>query len=99
MTEHAPGHGRTCRTGGVTAQQPRPSGPRPRGSYGRYGAGGRHQEAADLHQQTLASLERILGPEHPDTLTSRNNLAGLQQASSRVTGQRRWGGFLSMRRD
>lgn len=28
MTEHAPGHGRTCRTGGVTAQQPRPSGPR-----------------------------------------------------------------------
>ncbi|WP_446040152.1 tetratricopeptide repeat protein, partial [Streptomyces sp. SID1121] len=28
-----------------------------------------------LHQQTLTDHERTLGPDHPDTLTSRNNLA------------------------
>jgi Tetratricopeptide repeat len=28
-----------------------------------------------LYQATLADHERILGPGHPDTLTSRNNLA------------------------
>ncbi|MFI1826610.1 tetratricopeptide repeat protein, partial [Streptomyces sp. NPDC020412] len=32
-------------------------------------------EAADLHQQTLTDRERILGPDHPHTLNSRNNLA------------------------
>ncbi|WP_189428446.1 tetratricopeptide repeat protein, partial [Streptomyces thermoviolaceus] len=36
---------------------------------------GRHQEAADLHQRNLTDYERILGPDHPDTLTSRHNLA------------------------
>ncbi|MFI8164496.1 tetratricopeptide repeat protein, partial [Streptomyces microflavus] len=30
---------------------------------------------ADLHRQTLADRERTLGPNHPDTLSSRNNLA------------------------
>ncbi|MEU9917819.1 tetratricopeptide repeat protein, partial [Streptomyces sp. NPDC051001] len=35
----------------------------------------RHQEAADLHQQTLTDRERVQGPDHPATLTSRNNLA------------------------
>ena len=28
-----------------------------------------------MHEQTLADRERVLGPEHPDTLISRNNLA------------------------
>jgi hypothetical protein len=36
---------------------------------------GRHQEAADLHQQILTTRERVLGADHPDTLLSRNNLA------------------------
>ena len=28
-----------------------------------------------MHEQTLAARERVLGPDHPDTLRSRNNLA------------------------
>ncbi|WP_203909554.1 tetratricopeptide repeat protein [Rhizocola hellebori] len=28
-----------------------------------------------MHERNLADYERLLGPEHPDTLTSRNNLA------------------------
>ena len=27
------------------------------------------------HKQVLADRERILGPDHPDTLRARNNLA------------------------
>ena len=44
-------------------------------------------QAIILFEQTLADSERILGPDHPDTLTSRGNLAraylyagGLEQA-------------------
>ncbi|MET8732470.1 tetratricopeptide repeat protein [Streptomyces parvus] len=36
---------------------------------------GEHRQAAELHQQVLAGIERALGPDHPFTLTSRNNLA------------------------
>ncbi|AZM48783.1 tetratricopeptide repeat-containing protein [Streptomyces sp. WAC 06738] len=36
---------------------------------------GRHEEAADLHRQTLTDYERVLGRGHPDALNSRNNLA------------------------
>ena len=32
-------------------------------------------EAIPLHEQTLADRERVLGPDHPSTLGSRNNLA------------------------
>ena len=32
--------------------------------------------AIPLHEQTLADRLRVLGPDHPDTLASRNNLAG-----------------------
>ena len=28
-----------------------------------------------MHRQTLATREKVLGREHPDTLTSMNNLA------------------------
>jgi len=28
-----------------------------------------------VHEQALTIRERVLGPDHPDTLTSRNNLA------------------------
>ncbi|OLZ55184.1 hypothetical protein BS329_03930 [Amycolatopsis coloradensis] len=33
---------------------------------------------------TLADSERVLGPDHPNTLTSRNNLAGAYQAAGDV---------------
>ena len=36
---------------------------------------GRAQEAIPLFKQTLAAWERLLGPDHCDTLASRNNLA------------------------
>ena len=32
-------------------------------------------EAVTLHEQNLADYVRILGPDHPDTLTIRSNLA------------------------
>jgi hypothetical protein len=37
-----------------------------------------------LHEQTLADRERILGPDHPDALTSRNNLAETYGAAGRA---------------
>ncbi|MFD3523454.1 tetratricopeptide repeat protein [Streptomyces sp. NPDC058653] len=49
---------------------------------------GRHHEAADLHQQTLATFEQVLGPNNPNTLTSRNNLAAAQAALARTRQQR-----------
>ena len=30
-------------------------------------------------ERTLADRERVLGADHPDTLTSRNNLAGARR--------------------
>jgi Tetratricopeptide repeat len=47
---------------------------------------GRHAEAADLHRETLDARVRVLGPDNPDTLDSRNNL-GL--ALARVSGRKR----------
>jgi hypothetical protein len=35
---------------------------------------GRAAEAIPPHERTLADCERVLGPDHPDTLASRNNL-------------------------
>ncbi|MBU4231434.1 MAG: tetratricopeptide repeat protein [Proteobacteria bacterium] len=40
----------------------------------------RYQEALPLQQRALEIYEKALGPEHPDTCTSLNNLAGLYQA-------------------
>ena len=37
--------------------------------------------AIPLYEQTLADRERVLGPDHPDTLASRNNLACAYQAA------------------
>src|SRR5215472_9427389 len=34
--------------------------------------------------QNLTARERVLGPDHPDTLTSRNNLANAYQAAGRT---------------
>ena len=41
-------------------------------------------QAIPLYEQTLADRERVLGPDHPDTLTSRNNLAYAYQAAGRL---------------
>ena len=36
---------------------------------------GKYDEAEEVHGQVLALYETVLGKEHPDTLTSMNNLA------------------------
>jgi hypothetical protein len=43
---------------------------------------GRTDEAIRLHEQTLADRERVLGPDHPETLSTRNNLAAYRDAGS-----------------
>jgi hypothetical protein len=47
-------------------------------------AAGRAAEAIGLHERTLAGRERVLGPDHPGTLTSRNNLAAAYQDAGRA---------------
>ena len=42
---------------------------------------GRYEEAIPLAQRALAIHEKALGPEHPDTVRSLNNLAGLYEAT------------------
>jgi len=42
---------------------------------GAYESAGRVAEAISLYEATLADRERVLGPDHPDTLISRHNLA------------------------
>ncbi|KLL12372.1 hypothetical protein FrCorBMG51_04985 [Protofrankia coriariae] len=41
-------------------------------------------EAIGLYEQTLTDRLRILGPDHPDTLTTRNNLASAYQTAGRL---------------
>jgi tetratricopeptide (TPR) repeat protein len=45
---------------------------------------GRTAEAIPLLEQALADRERILGPDHPDTLTSRNSLAQAYESVGRT---------------
>ena len=40
--------------------------------------------AIDLGERTLADRERVLGPDHPDTLLSQNNLAYAYQSAGRL---------------
>ena len=40
--------------------------------------------AVDIGRAVLAASERVLGPEHPDTLTSRNNLAGVYESAGQL---------------
>jgi YD repeat-containing protein len=42
------------------------------------------EEAISLFERTFADFERVLGETHPDTLTSRNNLAYAYQAAGRL---------------
>ncbi|MGO9171966.1 MAG: tetratricopeptide repeat protein [Rhodomicrobium sp.] len=43
----------------------------------------KYKEAATVAEQALALAERVLGPEHPDTLSTVNNLAFFYQAQGR----------------
>jgi Tetratricopeptide repeat len=49
-----------------------------------YRAAGRVAEAIPLLERTLADMERVLGPVHPDTRTSRINLANAHHAAGRA---------------
>ena len=40
--------------------------------------------AIDLAARTLTDSERVLGPDHPNTLTARSNLAGAYQSAGRL---------------
>ncbi len=41
-----------------------------------------------IGEQLLADQERVLGPDHPNTLAVRNNLANAYQAAGRTTRRR-----------
>ncbi|HTP16652.1 MAG TPA: tetratricopeptide repeat protein [Streptosporangiaceae bacterium] len=43
---------------------------------------GRLGQAIPLYEHTLADRERVLGSDHPQTLTSRNNLAYAYKAAA-----------------
>ena len=47
-------------------------------------AAGRAAEAIPLHERALADYEWVLGPDHPGTLGSRNNLAYAYQDAGRA---------------
>ena len=49
------------------------------------GARARLEQAIALYERTLTDREHILGDEHPDTLTTRHNLAGAYQSAGRLT--------------
>jgi hypothetical protein len=44
--------------------------------------------ARKLNEETLALRRQVLGPEHPDTLTSMNNLAATMKAQTDLEGAR-----------
>ena len=44
---------------------------------------GRYEEAEPLYKRALEIRERVLGPDHPDTATSLNNLAILYDNQGR----------------
>ena len=42
------------------------------------------EDSIELYEQVLAEYERVLGADHPDTLTVRNNLAGAYKSAGRL---------------
>ncbi len=46
---------------------------------------GKYKEAATMAEQAVALAQRVLGPSHPDTLSSVNNLAFFYQAQGRYS--------------
>ena len=62
---------------------------------GSYAALGRHADALKLREETLALRKAKLGPDHPDTLWSMNNLASATHAPAGTptpssSSRRRW---------
>lgn len=51
-------------------------------------ARGNLANARDAHEQVLAAYERILGPEHPDTLIALQNLANTRRDQGELAGAR-----------
>src|SRR6516162_10201987 len=49
---------------------------------------GAYLEARPLYERALAIREKVLGPEHPWTAESLNNLASLLQAQGDLAGSR-----------
>ena len=49
---------------------------------------GKHKDARELQERVVESQRRVLGEEHPDTLTSMNNLALTLQAQGGHAGAR-----------
>jgi len=49
---------------------------------------GQHRFALELDEQALAGRRRVLGEDHPDTLTSMNNLAETRRALGDLDGAR-----------
>jgi hypothetical protein len=49
-----------------------------------YQDAGPTDEAIPLFEQTLDAFERVLGPDHLDTLTARNNLADAYREAGRI---------------
>jgi len=47
-------------------------------------AAGRTAEAISLYKGALADCKRLLGADHPTTLTTRNNLAMVSRAAGRT---------------
>jgi hypothetical protein len=52
-------------------------------------AQGRYREAEDVERQIFQSSERVLGPDHPDTLTSMSSLAQTLYAQGDLGGARK----------
>jgi Tetratricopeptide repeat len=50
-----------------------------------YQEAGRAAEAIPLFERTLAALQRMLGPEHPDVVTARDNLVCVHKEAGRVS--------------
>ena len=42
------------------------------------------EDSIEFYEQVLADRVRVLGPDHPDTLTVRNNLAGAYKSAGRL---------------
>jgi hypothetical protein len=49
-----------------------------------YREAGRAADAIPLFERTRAALERLMGPDHPDAVTARNNLACVYEEVARV---------------
>ncbi|CAG8883634.1 unnamed protein product, partial [Penicillium egyptiacum] len=43
----------------------------------------KYEEAEAIHRRTLQDREKVLGPEHPDTLTSVSNLGSVLESQGK----------------